>query len=320
MTSKLKILLYTLLTMSCVGSAMGQDYYDDIYYNPTKQTAPKQSLKKPATTTNPYNSAYDYNDYPSADSYTPAGNGLNMSVDEYNRRGMLKSDSLSATGDSLTANFSNTRRIERFHNPSVVNSLSEQELAEYYSTPSTVNIIVNSTSPWAWGYGYYPYYTNPWYPWYPSYAWGWGPSWSWSWGWGPTWGWGPSLSWNWGWGPAWSWAPSRPGWSTRPHSTGNIRPGYRPGGSNGYRPSSTGNNGYRPGGNAGYRPGRGNVRGSSNVNPYQRPSNNDNYNSGFRRGSSHSSTPSWGNGNSGYRGGSNGGGFSRGGGGGRGRH
>lgn len=329
--------IFAILLTGCVAlSASAQDYDDDdIYFNPSKAKS---------TTVKPNKNNYVVTDYPAADAYTPTGNGTNIDIDRYNRRGIFATDTISAA-DSLTdANFAYTRQIERFYNPDVVTATDDDELAAYYygSQPTQVNINLNV--PGYWGYPY-AYYNSPWYRgsasswWYynswafNSLAWGWDPYWNW--GWGPSWAWGPSWSWGWGY-PHWGhhhhyypvWGYHRPGSSgnVRPgyhpgHSTanGNYRPGYRPGASGNYRPSSNGT--YRPGHNEGYRPGnnsgyRNNGRGSnrSSESHYGNPSNR----------SSNPSYRSSGNGNyrssgTGYSGGSRGG-SSRGGGGGRGRH
>lgn len=316
------ITLIIALLFGAVNAVFAQDYDDDIYFNPSKAPKPK----KKATTTYQQPNAiiyYPVEDYPAADTYTPTG-GREVSVDDYNRRGIFgdEQSKTPVTDSILNSEFANTRRIERYYNPQIVSGSDDAELAQaYYAQPANVNIIIND--PWST-----PYYSGYWgwgYPWrYSSWAWN-----SWNWGWGPSWGWTP----GWDWGPSWGWAPSRP---SRPGAVGNYRPGngYRPGrpAAGNYRPSTTGgayrpgsNGGYRPGNsNSGYRPGRGNVRGNGN-NSYSRPSNNNsnnsNYTPSYRPGNNRNSGSSWGSGSTGgFRGGSGMGGGSRGGGGGRGRH
>lgn len=328
MYRKLTALMLALILGSW-GIASAQDYDDDdIYFNPSK--AKKETPKKKEKTQPANGMIYYYpsaTDYSAADNYSPEGTGLAVSVDDYNRRGIFAADSSAHATDSLSANmFANTRRIEKFHNSSVVKGSGDESLIEYYyAQPANVSVIINAVDPW-----YSPYYAGYWggywgwrYPWSWGLGWGlsyaWGPSWSWGWTypsygwtWGPGWGWGAS----WGWGGGW--APTRPAWAHRPRPVGNVRPGYRPGATAGYRPSAAGS--YRPGSSAsGYR--RGNVRGSSTGN-YSRPSttnNRNNSSNSYRPGRSTSGS-SWGSSSSGgFRGG--GGGYSRGsGGGGRGRH
>lgn len=244
--------------------AAAQDY-DDIYYNPKKKTAPKATA--------PARTPAAVSDYPASDTYTPSlGDGLQMSVDEYNRHYTSAPDAAELALDSLagTDAFAYTRRLERFHNPDVIAQSGDEELAEYYyaTEPQTVvNVNVIELDPWDWwGPGwnwawswrspFYPSYWNPYYGY--GYNWAWGPTWSWGWGgwydpwfgWGPSWSWGPALPPP-GHGPAWgshAWRPSSPG-ASRPHRTANGS-----GMANSHRP---GNNGYgapaRPGTSA--RPG-----------------------------------------------------------------
>lgn len=291
-------------------------------------------------------------DYPSADTYTPDAGNTKIDVDKYNRRGIFaKGDTLKQNAD--VTDFNSTRKIERFHNPDIIVSSDDADLASiYYSQPATsINIYVNN-DPFAYNYWGFPSYSS-WYWGYPRswYAWNW--NWSWNWGW--NWGWGPS--WSWGWGPAWSWTPGwgpgcgwGPSWSwgwtapVRPNRPiGNIRPGYgsrpsgnyRPGSGNAYRPGSrpsygiNQNNGYRPGNSSsgyrsGYRqsirPGAGNNRNQDNAYRNNQNYNNNNKNNTYRPSYNNSSrnTGSFSSGG-GLRGGGSTG-TVRGGGGGRGRH
>lgn len=335
MTTKITAIFLSML-MGYSAVAFAQNYDDDIYFNPSK--AQKQAKTKNQKQKNNTIVIYTSDDIPAADSYSvPAGSS--RSVDEYNRRGIFATTKTIKATDSITADaFTQTRKIEKFYNPSIVVSSNDEGLTEYYyAEPANINIIVNS--PGYWGN---PYYYNRWawgVSYYDPFWWdSWGPSWSWSWGWNPAWSWntwGPAWSWghhwNWAWGPSWSWgwAPSW-GWShptrpMRPGAVGNIRPsmsGGRPGGT-GVRPGST--DGYRPGrNNNGYRQERGNVRSNRNESPfnYNQNSNsynrNDNNNSGFRPGNNRGGSSSFGNGSMG--GGSRGGFGTRGGSGGRGRH
>lgn len=265
---RFSIFLTGLLASITVASA--QSYYDDdIYYNASKATKKESTQKKQTTNNSNYYNAATYGngtatvvvaDYPSADNYTVNGT-RNISVDEYNRRGVFATDSLSS--DTTSTDFQYTRRIEQFYNPQIVSGSGDEELANiYYMEPETVNVYVNTPSSY-WGYDYFypsiawssPYYYNNywrwnsgwyWNSWYdPYWAWNWGPGWGPSWAWGPSWGWGPawgpSWGWNPGWGPSWGW-----GGGGRPSNP--RHPGV-----NGYRPSNNhfaGNNGgisTRPG-------------------------------------------------------------------------
>lgn len=339
------------ILLPALGMVSAQSYYDDdIYFDASKAEKPKPVAK--STTGSSY---YQTADYPSADSYTVTGT-RNISVDDYNRRGIFASDSVSA--DSTVNDFKYTRNIERYYNPDVVASQNDPELSNiYYMEPDQVNIYLNTPSGY-WGYNYltpaavwnlsfgYPYYYNywrwnsPWYwnSWYDPYW-----SWNWGWGWGPSWAWGPS----WSWGPSWGWGWSRPrsprhpgGWGNSGYRPGNVpasgvRPGWsnggrhqgstvRPGSNNGnYRPGNSNgmyrpgfNNNTRPGNNGTYRPGN-NTRPNNNNNNYNRPNNN---NSNYNRPSYNNGgrTPSFGGGGS--RGGFSGGGGSGRSAGGRGRH
>lgn len=315
----MKIRRFAIL-MAClfatVSIASAQSYYDDdIYYDASKdKTAKTKSKNTSASNANYYKAAtYGNNsatvvvaDYPSADNYTVNGT-RSISVDDYNRRGIFASDSLSA--DSTATDFQYTHRIEQFYNPEIVTGSGDTELAQiYYMEPQTVNVYVNTPSAY-WGYDYFypslawssPYYWNNYWRWNSSWYWnswydpywsfGWGPAWAWgpSWGWGP--GWGPS--WNWAWGPSWGWGPSlgRPYNPRHPGAIGsrpnNQWAGSRPTGTPGSRPGIT--NGGRHQGAAGWGNGNTNINGRPNNNgttrrPGVRPSNtNANQNNGYSR-------------------------------------
>ena len=221
------------------GLATAQGYYDDdIYFDASKA---KKATKSERVVKN---QRYDF---PAADTYAPEGIST-RSVDEYNRRGIFAvphaTDTISVDSLAALGNFSSTRRIERFHNPEVVTSNPDQELAELYyndATPATINLYINS--PYYWGGYWGSYWGSPWaYDpfWGPSWSWGWGPSWSW--GWGPSWSWGWGPSWSWGWGPSWSWGWGGPAW-------GWGGPAWAPSRPNVGRPI----NGNRPGADANYQ-------------------------------------------------------------------
>lgn len=255
--------------LSVAAPAMAQDYYDDIYGGPRKQSKPKKQQT----------ADYQVADYAAADSYAPSGS-LDMDVDTYNRRGQfLVSDSVANDSTGIGDTFAYTRRIERFHNPDVVTESGDTTLCDYYySTPqqTNINVYVVDNTPyypysWAWRYGN-PWYWNVygpayvgwggwyggWYDpfWYDPYPWGWSLGWTWAPGWGHGWcpGWG--HGWGHGWGPSVAWRPSTPG-AARPHrptgpgmnsghstSTGNHYAGNtgRPG--NMGRPIGSNNNSF----------------------------------------------------------------------------
>lgn len=244
----MKLKRLTLLmasALAAVGVVSAQSYFDDdIYYNPAKAT--KQPAKTQKTNSSNQRNTVVVYDYPSADNFTVNGT-RKISVDDYNRRGIFASDSL--TADTTATDFEYTRRIEQFYNPEIVSNSGDKELANiYYMEPDQVNIYVNTPSSY-WGYNYfYPYsawtfdpfwsnnywrwnsawYWNSWYDpfWGPS--WTWGPGWGWgsSWAWGPSWGWGPGWGWGSGWGPSWGWGP---GWNPGPRRAPDLMAGRQPG-------------------------------------------------------------------------------------------
>lgn len=329
-------LIPSMIALLLIGSystiATAQDYYDDdIYYNPSKaKTKEKKSTKANS------NSNVIIVDYPAADTYIVTGDGVNIDIDTYNRRGVFANDSINATSTVNSENFECTQQIERFYNPDVIVESQDETVAQiYYATPATdVNIYVGSPS---WGFGYYPYYSSPWY-WGTPHSWWYYNSWAynpWYWDYGPYWSY---PSWYWGYGGYYPYyhpphhhgiayhpGPSRPG--------GNYRPsGYHSGRTNNYRPGSTSNmhrpgsanNGYRnesSGGN--YRPGRGTNRSNSSNKSYRSNNESNNGNNSYRpssknssRGESSSSYRNSGSRNSGSGFRSGGGGGTRGGGGG----
>ena len=155
--------------------AMAQDYEDDIYYDGSNDTKTVKVVTKPAPPIPGYEGTLRTQVVP----IDGVANGRD--VDEYNRRNIQydENDTVYLKDEA----FSNTRRIERFHNPDVVIRSSDPDLIEYYfdNTP-TVNLIVGTDWTWGpyWGWGYR--YYDPWY----SYYWGWDRPWysSWySWGW-----------------------------------------------------------------------------------------------------------------------------------------
>ncbi|MDE6043164.1 MAG: hypothetical protein K2G07_06435, partial [Muribaculaceae bacterium] len=197
---KARTYLPLVLSLALALPAAAQDYEDDIYFNPDK---PRKAATTKTTAKAGSNAAYITGaaaatpavaDYPAADTYTPAaGSGLNMSVDEYNRRGAYANgtpaDSTAAEADA----FAYTRRIERFHNPDIVAESDDDEFVEYYyaTDPVVLNVNVIDVNPWdwwgpSWGWRYSWYSPASWYSsyWNPWYGWSWGPTWNWNFGWG----------------------------------------------------------------------------------------------------------------------------------------
>jgi len=322
----MKIRRFAILMIGLAASASAvsaQSYYDDdIYYDASKDKAAKTvttKAKSPSNTRGNYAKAATYGnnsatvmvaDYPSADNYTVTGT-RNISVDDYNRRGIFASDSLSA--DTTATDFQYTRRIEQYYNPEIVSGSGDEDLAQiYYMEPQTVNVYVNTPSVY-WGYDYFypsmawssPYYWNNYWRWNSGWYWN---SWYdpyWAWGWGPSWAWGPSWSWGWNHGPSWGWGWNH-GWGRpynprHPGAVGNrpgnhwagshpINSGSRPGITNGGRHQSRSgwmnNNTNRPNYNGSTgRPGvRPNASSNGNRNNgYSRPNNNSNRNNGYSR-------------------------------------
>lgn len=204
--------LITALLLGC-GWATAQDYEDDIYYDGKSEVTTTRPVKV-VTKRQPQGEYYGQ----LSTTVSPISGIVNgRDVDEYNRHTdgyYLEDDTVYIDKES----FSNTRRIERFHNPDIVIRSNDPDLIEYYfdNTP-TVNIIVGSDWSWGpycgWGYRYY----DPWYSWH----WGWSSPWYYSswydWGWyggyryhpwsywGRPWGWGGYYGWShhWGWSRPW---------------------------------------------------------------------------------------------------------------------
>lgn len=259
-TTKLTLKLAALAVAFAWQPVVAQTDFDDIYYNSSKEVKVKKAAPKKTTARNTYTSTVA--DYPSADSYAVGEGSRNIDVDAYNRRGIFAPiDSAKARG-THDNDFTYTRRIEKFHDSTIVDGSSDEDLknAYYYAQDQAaqgkdVNIfVINSTPAWSewWGSPYWSYsWVNPWYygAWRPYYSWtwgwgydpywSWGPAWSWGWRWGPGWGYGPSWgwgydpywNWSWGWGPAWGYRPSTGVGSSRPHrpAVGNGTSGRRPG-------------------------------------------------------------------------------------------
>ncbi|MEZ3559335.1 MAG: hypothetical protein K1V86_07700, partial [Duncaniella sp.] len=187
---KLKRILLTMAGIVAATSAVtAQSYFDDdIYYDASKdKSKPAKTVKQTYRTP----STVIVAEYPAADTYNVTGTRT-ISVDDYNRRGIFATDSL--TTDSTATDFAYTRRIEQFYNPEIVSGSGDQELVNiYYMEPERVNVYVNTPSGY-WGYDYF----------YPDFAW-YGPSWAFNWRWNSPWYWNSWYDpyWSWGWGPSW---------------------------------------------------------------------------------------------------------------------
>ena len=185
---KLKRILLTMAGIVAATSAVtAQSYFDDdIYYDASKdKSKPAKTVKQTYRTP----STVIVAEYPAADTYNVTGTRT-ISVDDYNRRGIFATDSL--TTDSTATDFAYTRRIEQFYNPEIVSGSGDQELVNiYYMEPERVNVYVNTPSGY-WGYDYF----------YPDFAW-YGPSWAFNWRWNSPWYWNSWYDpyWSWGWGP-----------------------------------------------------------------------------------------------------------------------
>lgn len=243
--------------------AFAQDeYFDDIYYNPQKDTKVKKDTKR--------QSQSNYiSDFSSVD------------IDEYNRRGQYYLSPIDTVGMNAEngEDFVYSQKIQKYYNPTII--LDNADLLEDVLNNSygNVNIILNDSGVPQFGTYYvaYPYRA----PYYSAY---WGPSWSWNWGFGNCgfgigwydpwywdgWGW-PSYSWGWGWNyPGWgwgypvgSWWPSHEWTSNHWRPRGNDRVGTHGSWANSTRP------GYNYNGNSVHRgsssvPSAGYVSGGNN--------------------------------------------------------
>ncbi len=240
----MKRYFYTMAVLALAGFSVNAQEFDDIYYNPKKDTT--QTPKKEKTKKSNY-----IQDFSS------------MDVDEYNRRGQYYESPIDTIGARAETgeDFVYTQKIQKFYNPTIVVdniSLLDDVLVNSYGN---VDIVFDNGLPYFNSiYGWPGYYDS--YIWMPSWRWGGAYSWSYSpvWGYdwwpawsiGPSWAWGPSFSWSWGWGwnygPAWAWGPSYwgPSYWGRPYYAD-----YRPWGRQPNRPGSHWANNTRPGGNVG---------------------------------------------------------------------
>lgn len=214
-----KSILTTLMAGVILPLAVcADDYVDDIYFNPQKDTQVGASKK---------NSNY-------------IENFSDIDVDAYNLRGQYYNSPIDTIGSRTASeeDFVYTQQIQKYYNPTIVLDNSDVLADVLENSYGNVEIVFNGVTPsflpvYSYGWPYYRSYYDPWYlnvsfgGWYDP--WYWGPSWSW--GWGPSWSWGPS----WGWGPGWS-HPHGPTW--HPNTT------WSPGGNRPVRPGSgwAGNN------------------------------------------------------------------------------
>ena len=220
---KRKLLLMSILLAGTLYS-FGQDYDDDIHYNPKKDNTEKKSS--------------DYNRKKKGSSYI--ANFEDMDVDTYNRRGQYYLSPVDTIGAAAEngEDFVYTQQIQKYYNPTIVIDNADILADVLENSYGNVNIEVDMN-----GMPYFGPYYNSWTYASPYYSAYWGPSWSWNWGfgnwgwsigwsnpwywdaWGPAWGWGPSYGWTWGsgWYPGWNW-----GWNGyNQHWVANH---YRPGG------------------------------------------------------------------------------------------
>lgn len=262
-------ILTAFAILTAATPALAQDYFDDIYYNPKKDTS--------STVESQGNSVRQQKQ----SNYI--ANFEDVDVDAYNRRGEQYYVSQIDTIGSVVENgedFVYTQQIQKYYNPTIVVDNANVLEDVLTNAVGNVEIVINDNgypvfSPW-YGYGW-PYYTSVWSPWNWGFnigPWGWsvgwydpwypwGPSWSWgpSWGWGGP-AWGPGPGWGFGPGPLATWNPRanrpvgpRPGWSNPPRNPG-MNPMNRPGGNfnGGARPSYSTVGAHRVGGVAGSRP------------------------------------------------------------------
>ena len=125
------------LLIGC-GGLMAQVYEDDIYYDGSSEV---NKTTKVVVKQAPASSGY----YGTLQTQvTPISGVVNgRDVDEYNRRVDVYTENDTTYIDDDT--FANTRRIERFHNPTIVIRSNDPDLIEYYfDSAPTVNLIVGT--------------------------------------------------------------------------------------------------------------------------------------------------------------------------------
>ena len=206
MKQSARTLILLLAAFLAVPTALyAQDPYDDLYYSPSKA---KEKEKKEKERIKALRAAT----LPAADSYNVSSDKpLQIDVDTYNRRNTTSS--AEPDDGKYNDSFKYTRRIEHFHDSTIVSASGDTTLMNYYySTPSQqdVNVyVINNIDP----YDYYSWGATPWSLYNPWRYSCWAPGWSFCYNpwydftWGSPW-WGPS--WSWGWTPGWGW--NYPGW------------------------------------------------------------------------------------------------------------
>lgn len=167
------------------GLTFAQDFYDDIYYDSSKEKEVKEKKKEVEYIEEDEFSGTKYEDY-----------GGGRDVDEYNRRGGIYAspDTLSKSKKSESDGqvFEYTERIERFDNPDIVKGSDDEDLKTLYyagdvniyvGNPSNIytfddfgfalGYLAGSSSSWYWNYPYYsPYYNwRYWDPWFYMNSW-----------------------------------------------------------------------------------------------------------------------------------------------------
>lgn len=242
----MKKILFATAILALAGTAVQAQEFDDIYYNPKKDSSqPVESKKKKSNYIKDFSS---------------------IDVDTYNRRGQYYESPIDTIGVQAEngEDFVYTQKIQKFYNPTVVVDNADILADVIDNSYGNVNIIFENGLPYfnsIYGWpGYYDYYS--WYPswrWNSSYYWSYNPMWGFelwpSWSLGPSWAWGPSFGWGWGWnyGPSWGWGWG-PGWGPSYGWGSWGRPfyaDYAPGGRLPNRPGSNWANNTRPGGNIG---------------------------------------------------------------------
>lgn len=223
-----------LLIFACIAALSYAQFFDDIYYDSSKDGNETKSGASEAIAVNsPAESTGSSYADQIASAYAADDNtaGLSMDIDEYNRRGATRHDT-ATTEEAVNASkdFKYTEQIMKYYNPDLVDENDPQyqylfdhnEDDAYYSY-NDIDIILTP----AWSYG------NFWYD----------PWWNWNYGWGWSWSWSP-YSWYNPWyypfhpyypyyGPGWYPAPvppHRPHHPSRPPHTGGG--GARPAGAN----------------------------------------------------------------------------------------
>ncbi|MDE6256907.1 MAG: hypothetical protein K2M53_00835, partial [Muribaculaceae bacterium] len=192
----MKKILFATAILALAGTAVQAQEFDDIYYNPKKDSSqPVESKKKKSNYIKDFSS---------------------IDVDTYNRRGQYYESPIDTIGVQAEngEDFVYTQKIQKFYNPTVVVDNADILADVIDNSYGNVNIIFENGLPYfnsIYGWpGYYDYYS--WYPswrWNSSYYWSYNPMWGFelwpSWSLGPSWAWGPSFGWGWGWnyGPSW---------------------------------------------------------------------------------------------------------------------